>query len=438
MHDLKAVHRCKEAGTVLTLSECTPQPLVGTDFVAQVSLWLKHGYILDRSDLELDTADEAETLNRLRERNRKWFDEQCATLNEELRTKFYWYREESADNAKLRDEAVAAVDKMMKGFHGAALSRLVESGVFWKFPGKGAMLVEAQADQAMQRCKETLDGTRRHAHGRLDGEPPGDKGDAHAIATPAQELFKKLEAEAPKPSGGLSYKLVAEDSSCFSNAGGAGDIHRLHLGNGMTLEARSRPHLPPPHHHPACAEAVSKKCECGRGFEHDKGNDGYCGCGMAGTPNTDCTTAPSPTTTSRTAARATSCSTPPASTSRARRASVRWSRPTPRQGAKTAAARWQRRWSRTTTRPRRGDRSALTSTTSGPRSSSKTTAAADSCLRRRAAGGPTPARVFGLGAGVGVRRRSSLGLGLYHLGLVVPLLWSRGADVCSGAGRGCY
>ena len=39
----------------------------------------------------------------------------------------------------------------------------------------------------------------------------------------------------------------------------------------------------------ACAEAVSKKCECGRGFEHDKGNDGYCGCGMAGTPNTDCT-----------------------------------------------------------------------------------------------------------------------------------------------------
>jgi len=268
MHDLKAVHRCKEAGTVLTLSECTPQPLVGTDFVAQVSLWLKHGYILDRSDLELDTADEAETLNRLRERNRKWFDEQCATLNEELRTKFYWYREESADNAKLRDEAVAAVDKMMKGFHGAALSRLVESGVFWKFPGKGAMLVEAQADQAMQRCKETLDGTRRHMEGWTASHRA-------TKATPAQELFEKLEAEAPKPSGGLSYKLVAEDSSCFSNAGGAGDIHRLHLGNGMTLEA--------------CAEAVSKKCECGRGFEHDKGNDGYCGCGMAGTPNTDCT-----------------------------------------------------------------------------------------------------------------------------------------------------
>ena len=33
----------------------------------------------------------------------------CATLNEELRTKFYWYREESADNAKLRDEVAAAV-----------------------------------------------------------------------------------------------------------------------------------------------------------------------------------------------------------------------------------------------------------------------------------------------------------------------------------------
>ena len=33
----------------------------------------------------------------------------CATLNEELRTKIYWYREESADNAKLRDEVAAAV-----------------------------------------------------------------------------------------------------------------------------------------------------------------------------------------------------------------------------------------------------------------------------------------------------------------------------------------
>mmetsp|Transcript_42996 Transcript_42996/g.143146 ORF Transcript_42996/g.143146 Transcript_42996/m.143146 type:complete len:179 (-) Transcript_42996:461-997(-) len=157
---------------------------------------------------------------------------------------------------------------MMKGFHGAALSRLVESGVFWKFPGKGAMLVEAQADQAMQRCKETLDGTRRHMEGWTASHRA-------TKATPAQELFKKLEAEAPTPSGGLSYKLVAEDSCCFSNAGGAGDLHRVHLGNGWTLEA--------------CAEAVSKKCECGRGFEYDKDNDGYCGCGMAGTPNTDCT-----------------------------------------------------------------------------------------------------------------------------------------------------
>ena len=258
-HNLKPVHRCKEDGTILTITKCTAEPLVGADFVKQLALWLKHGFILDRSDLEVDYASETETLNNLRERNRVWFDSQCKSLNEELRTKFYWYRDDSTMNQGLRQEAVAAVEKMMKGFHGAALSKLVESGVFWKFPGKGAMLVEAQAEQAMQRCKETLDGTRRHMEDWVAQRGKGEK--------LPQELQKEADSIAKK---GL-YQLVATDSSCFSRT----DAHRISLGSRFTLAS--------------CAEAVSQKCECGRGFEFHEGNDGYCGCGTAGTPNSDCT-----------------------------------------------------------------------------------------------------------------------------------------------------
>lgn len=65
--------------------------------------------------------------------------------------------------------------------------------------------------------------------------------------------------------------LAAEDSSCHSGE----DNDRIAISGGGSLEA--------------CAQAVSKNCKCGRGFEYDAGNGGFCGCGAAGTPNSNCT-----------------------------------------------------------------------------------------------------------------------------------------------------
>ena len=69
----------------------------------------------------------------------------------------------------------------------------------------------------------------------------------------------------------LIYELQAHDSSCQ----GFGVNRRIPLGDKFESVA-------------ACAEAVSVNCKCGRGFEFDKTNNGFCGCGAAGTTNSDC------------------------------------------------------------------------------------------------------------------------------------------------------
>lgn len=145
------------------MEECIPEAWHGSEFVEALNTWLKHGFILDTSDEEVDEAGETETIAALGERNRIWLEAQCTTLNTQLRYKFFWYREENdKQNLELRKEALKEADNMMKGFKVQALSRMVESGVFWKHPGKGATMVESQSQRATQRCQETLDQTRRH------------------------------------------------------------------------------------------------------------------------------------------------------------------------------------------------------------------------------------------------------------------------------------
>jgi len=260
MRHTRPVHRCKEKDTLSAADHCTAELLHGSEFVELLGGWLKHGFILDQSDLESsDKANETESLFQLGERNRNWLEKQCKALNEELRTKFYWYREYTTTNEDLRQEAIQAVSRMMKGFRDAALSRLVESGIFWRYPGKGAMLVETQSQQAMHRCKEMLDHTREHMENwRLQWQSRG------------QRRIEQQPLPHVEGGGKLIYKLQANDSTCFTETN-----NRIALGSGFTLES--------------CAEEVSTNCKCGRGFEFDESNDGFCGCGAAGTLNTDCT-----------------------------------------------------------------------------------------------------------------------------------------------------
>ena len=138
------------------------QPWRGDELVEALQAWLKLGHIIDSSDTDTNEEDEEESLFQLGERNRVWLDSQCTMHNEELRKKLYWYREHTQDHVTLRSEAVREITQVIDSFQKAALSRMVEHGVFWRYPGKGATLVEAQSQQAMVRCKETLDATREY------------------------------------------------------------------------------------------------------------------------------------------------------------------------------------------------------------------------------------------------------------------------------------
>jgi len=243
------------------------QPWGGEELVEALLAWLKLGYIVDSSDVETNEEDESESLFQLGERNRAWLDSQCERHNEELRKKLFWYREHNPDHAALRSEAVREITQVIDSFQKAALSRMVEHGVFWKYPGKGATLVEAQSQQAMVRCKETLDGTREYMDNWISQRKE---------QTPTTDLAQKAAADELQSRDVLSvgmvrFVLAASDSSCHSDTAN----HRIGISGGGTLEE--------------CAEAVSKNCKCGRGFEYDSANDGFCGCGAAGTPNSNCT-----------------------------------------------------------------------------------------------------------------------------------------------------
>jgi len=296
--DLRPNHYCKEDRSLPIANDCTSTPWDGARFVDALLKWLKNGFILDHDDIEVsDGANEAESLFKLGERNRDWLDKQCKATNEELRTKFYWYRESTKSNDELRREAVNAVGQMMKGFRDAALSRLVESGVFWKYPAKGATLVESQSQQAMERCQGELDKTRRYMENWLaqrDSTPQPPQRDQESAcaqwavagecdrnpdfmlakcATSCDDPVAARQLASPQDgSTKLIYKLMKVDSGCDH---GGFEEYRINLGSNLTLEA--------------CAEAVSTNCKCGRGFEFDEMNGGFCGCGAAGTPNSDCT-----------------------------------------------------------------------------------------------------------------------------------------------------
>jgi hypothetical protein len=51
---------------------------------------------------------------------------------------------------------VKSVEKMIKSFQKSAMARTLEQAAFWRYPGKGATLVEQQAQQKAIRCKEEL------------------------------------------------------------------------------------------------------------------------------------------------------------------------------------------------------------------------------------------------------------------------------------------
>ena len=263
---LHPVHRCKEDGAmVVPVVGCIRRAWAGSEFVRALEGWLKDGFILDQSDLESPSQeDEGESLFKLGERNRAWLDGQCKALNEELRTKFYWYRDETPIHAQQREEAAREVERMMKGFQSAALSRMVESGVFWKHPGKGATLVETQTQQAMLRCGEELTATRRYMEDWARQRET-------RVQTQRQMLLEAPRPEQIHPNSPLRFVMVAKDSTCIASSAMG---NRIAIGGFQTLQV--------------CAEAVSANCECGRGFEYDEGNGGFCGCGRAGTPNTDC------------------------------------------------------------------------------------------------------------------------------------------------------
>jgi hypothetical protein len=166
---------CSEAGgappTVELHAEgsCVAEPWGGGALVQALGGWLRDGFVLDDADVESsDPGDETEHLFRLGERNRGWLDAQCRALQEraiahrrrvalarvppvchatlhamlrsallcavqeELRNKFHWYRGESAEHAALREEVTEETERMLSGFRSAALSRMVEGGVFWK------------------------------------------------------------------------------------------------------------------------------------------------------------------------------------------------------------------------------------------------------------------------------------------------------------------
>jgi len=261
---LQPVHRCEESTPT---NGCTPRSWLGGDFVQALEGWLKDGFILDHSDLEEVAEDEAESLFKLGERNRAWLDGQCKALNEELRNKFYVYREETDEHEQQRSLVATEVEQMMKGFQSAALARMVESGVFWKHPGKGATLVETQTQQAVMRCTEELTNSRRHmeewAHERETN-----------ILT-QHELVRRI----PRPEELTSstpneFVLLAKDSTCA----GQTTMSRFAFGEHFATLLE-------------CAVAVSAECKCGRGFEYveyGQDNGGFCGCGRAGTANTDC------------------------------------------------------------------------------------------------------------------------------------------------------
>uniref|UniRef100_A0A7S3BJP0 Uncharacterized protein n=1 Tax=Haptolina ericina TaxID=156174 RepID=A0A7S3BJP0_9EUKA len=182
-------------------------------------------------------------------------------MNSELRNQFSEYRGGEEIKQRQRAEAAREVERMMKGFQSAALSRMVESGVFWKHPGKGANLIEGQTQQAMARCGESLAETRRNMEtwlSQLD----------ERREVQVQQLLKAPQQDQLVPNQPLQFTLMAHDSNCRPAD------HRLSLGYHTSLQA--------------CAEAVSTECKCGRGFEYDETNGGYCGCGKAGTSNTDC------------------------------------------------------------------------------------------------------------------------------------------------------
>ena len=193
--NLQPAHRCKAAGT----DECIVEPWIGNELADALKTWLKNGFVLDDDDVEnkeMDPAREAANLRRFGERNQIWLDEQCKATNQELREKFYLLREQTNTNWEMRQEALKELERMMKGFQKAALSRMIESGVFWTHPGKGTALVEAQSQQAMQQCRVALEQTRQHMENYLierelrgkDPERGKPKQDAEVLASAPKSL----------------------------------------------------------------------------------------------------------------------------------------------------------------------------------------------------------------------------------------------------------
>eukprot|EP00316_Scyphosphaera_apsteinii_P001166 CAMPEP_0119323606 /NCGR_PEP_ID=MMETSP1333-20130426/61103_1 /TAXON_ID=418940 /ORGANISM="Scyphosphaera apsteinii, Strain RCC1455" /LENGTH=546 /DNA_ID=CAMNT_0007331091 /DNA_START=125 /DNA_END=1765 /DNA_ORIENTATION=- len=155
--DLMPAHQCKRPSRI----KCKVAFWDGQEFVDALSSWLKFGFVVDASDDMEASGNETQELHVLREDISKWLNDQCRALQREFRWKLWVARKNVSLAVEKRELAQQEMKRRIKQFRKSSMSRTLQQAVFWRYPGKGATLVENEAHQREQLCSESLDETRK-------------------------------------------------------------------------------------------------------------------------------------------------------------------------------------------------------------------------------------------------------------------------------------